>query len=193
LFDYFNGNLSKILFMEEMEDPTESLQEKIHEEAAERAEKWSLYVVLSTALMAVLAAFSGWLGGHHANEALIAQMKSSDQWAYYQAKGIKSEITMSEGKVLSSINHQPVPDENQKKAERYAKEQESIKENAEDLQKESENHLDEHMILSRSVTLFQVAITLAAISVLMKKKVLWLIGLVLCMLGIVFLVMGLLR
>lgn len=180
--------------MEELEDPTERLQEKLHEEAEEtKKEKWSLYVVLSTALMAVLAAFSGWLGGHHANEALIAQMKSSDQWAYYQAKGIKSEISDAEGKVIASVTHQPAPDDNQKKTQRYVQEQESIKQTAEEFQKESENHLDEHMILSRSVTLFQVSITLAAISVLMKKRLLWFIGIALSFVGIVFLVMGLLR
>ncbi|MFI5186819.1 MAG: DUF4337 domain-containing protein [Chitinophagales bacterium] len=179
--------------MEELEDPTESLQEKIHEEAEEkRKEKWTLYVVLSTALMAVLAAFSGWLGGHHANEALIAQMKSSDQWAYYQAKGIKSEIATSEGKILSSVTHQPVPDDDQKKTERYTKEQEAIKQTAEEFQKESEEHLNKHMILSRSVTIFQVSITLAAISVLMKRKSVWLISIAMCLVGIVFLVMGLL-
>ena len=180
--------------MEELEDPTEQLREKMHEEAGEEnKDKWSLYVVLSTALMAVLAAFSGWLGGHHANEALVAQMKSSDQWSYYQSKGIKGEIAASEGKVLAAINHQPVPDEDQKKTARYQQEQEEIKKTAQDYQKESEQHLDEHMILSRSVTLFQVAITLAAISVLMKKKALWFVSLVLTAVGIVFLLLGLLH
>ena len=177
--------------MEEVEDPTESLREKIHEEVEEeRKNKWSLYVVLSTALMAVLAAFSGWLGGHHANEALIAQMKSSDQWAYYQAKGIKSEIAASESKILSSITHQPIPDDNQRKTDRYAKEQETIKQTAEGFQKESEEHLGKHMILSRSVTIFQISITLAAISVLMKKRLLWMISIVLSLIGVVLLVIG---
>ena len=180
--------------MEELEDPTESLREKIHEEVEEeKKDKWSLYVVLSTALMAVLAAFSGWLGGHHANEALIAQMKSSDQWAYYQAKGIKSEIAASEGKLLSSITHQPIPDDNQRKTDRYAKEQETIKQTAEEFQKESEEHLDKHMILSRSVTIFQISITLAAISVLMKRRLLWMISIVLSLIGVVLLVIGLVK
>jgi hypothetical protein len=180
--------------MEELEDPTEHLQEKLHEEAEEiKREKWSLYVVLSTALMAVLAAFSGWHAGHHANEALIAQMRSSDQWAYYQAKGIKSEIAAAEGKVIASVTHQPVPDDNQKRTARYQQEQESIKQTAEELQKESELHLNKHMILSRSVTIFQVSITLAAISVLMKKRALWFLGLALSVVGIVFLIMGLMR
>jgi len=120
-------------------------------------------------------------------------MRSSDQWAYYQAKGIKSEIAASEGKVISSVTHQPLPADNQKRVEKYAKEQESIKQTAEEFQKESEQHLDEHMILSRAVTLFQISITLAAISVLMKKRVLWMFSILISLVGIVFLVMGLMR
>jgi hypothetical protein len=41
-------------------------------------------------------------------------------------------------KVLSSITHQPIPDDNQRKTDRYAKEQETIKQTAEEFQKESE-------------------------------------------------------
>jgi Na+-translocating ferredoxin:NAD+ oxidoreductase RnfD subunit len=178
--------------MEEMEDPTERLQEKIHEEVTEKEtmEKWSLYVVLSTALMAVLAAFTGWLGGHHANEALIAQMKASDQWAYYQAKGIKSEIITTESRLLTSITHRPAPDDDRMRTERYAREQESIKEAAEEFQRESEQHLHKHMILSRGVTIFQISIAIAAISILMKKRILWIISVAMAAVGIAFLVLG---
>ncbi|PWT70492.1 MAG: hypothetical protein C5B59_20475, partial [Bacteroidetes bacterium] len=63
--------------MEEMEVPTEHLQEKIHEEAEEKKERWTLYVALSTAFMAVLAAIAGLMSGHHANEALINQVEAS--------------------------------------------------------------------------------------------------------------------
>jgi len=51
-----------------------------------------MYAAVSTALMAVFAALGSLTAGHHSNEALIAQIKASDTWAYYQAKGIKSEI-----------------------------------------------------------------------------------------------------
>jgi uncharacterized protein HemX len=178
--------------MEELEDPTESLQEKIHEEAAEKSgmEKWSLYVALSTALMAVLAALTGWLGGHQANEALISQMKSSDQWSYYQAKGIKSAIATAEGKMIASVTNQPVPEDNQKNVERYAKEQEEIKKTAEEFQKESDQHLDKHMILSRGVTLFQIAIAISAISILTRRRILWIVSIVMAIAGIAFLVQG---
>src|SRR2546423_15508362 len=82
--------------MPELEDTTEHLHEKIHEEAhhasSDPRSKWILMVALFTALISVLAALSGLLSSHHENEALIARIKASDQWSYYQAKGIKSEV-----------------------------------------------------------------------------------------------------
>ncbi|MDQ2720133.1 MAG: DUF4337 domain-containing protein, partial [Bacteroidota bacterium] len=82
--------------MEEIEVPTEHLQEAVKEKAEEASKdalgKWIMYVAISTALIAVFAAIAGLMAGHHSNEALIEQIKASDQWAYYQAKGIKAEI-----------------------------------------------------------------------------------------------------
>src|SRR5256714_11603993 len=80
--------------MEEMEVPTEHLSEEINERAeeAKKQKNWSFYVAISTALMADFAPISSLMAGHHSNEALIEQIKTSDQWNYYQAKGIKAEI-----------------------------------------------------------------------------------------------------
>src|ERR1700679_2325718 len=82
--------------MEEIEIPTEGLTEQINdkaEEAAERKEmKWILFVAISTAIMAVFAAIGGLMAGHYSEEAMIHQIKASDQWSFYQAKGIKADI-----------------------------------------------------------------------------------------------------
>jgi hypothetical protein len=108
--------------MEEMEVPTEHLQEAIQEKAEEEKEKWVLYVALSTAFVAVLAAIAGLLGGHHVNEALIDQIKSSDQWAFYQSKSIKSEIASSTAKILEALPGKGVPPETKEAIARYNKE-----------------------------------------------------------------------
>jgi hypothetical protein len=93
--------------MEEIED----FSEKIHEQSNEHAhhmlnegkEKWVLYVALTTAVFAVLAAIAGLMAGAHADDAMLSQMRSSDQWAFYQAKGIKSEMLTSTNKILVAI------------------------------------------------------------------------------------------
>ena len=163
--------------MEELEDPTESLKETV-EAAEEQKEKWTLYVALSTAIIAVLAAIAGMLGNHHANDAMIDQIKSSDQWAYYQAKGLKAAI--------AEIN----PRLDSVKIIKYKTDQESIKKNAEVIEKRSEVYLDKHAVLSRAVTLFQIAIAISAIAILTRKRFLWYFGILLSLIGIFFFLMS---
>jgi Domain of unknown function (DUF4337) len=178
--------------MEEMEIPTEHLQEAIHEKAEEEKEKWVLYVALSTAFMAVLAAIAGLLGGHHVNEALIDQIKSSDQWAFYQAKSIKGEIAVSTDKILQALPGKSVaPDSSSKETiARYEKEKEDIKAKAEEHEKMSDEHLVKHVTLSKAVTIFQIAIAISAIAILTRKKALWYTGIGLTVIGAVFLLLG---
>jgi uncharacterized protein DUF4337 len=177
--------------MEEMEVPTEHLQEAIHEKAGEEKEKWVLGVALSTAFMAVLAAIAGLLGGHHVNEALIDQIKSSDQWAFYQSKSIKAEIASSTDKILQALPGKTVtiPD-NKETIARYEKEKEDIKAKAEEHEKTSEEHLKRHVTLSKAVTIFQIAIAISAIAILTRKKILWYAGMLLTVAGAVFLLLG---
>jgi len=173
--------------MEEIEVPTEHLhetiEEKVEEAIKENEKGWSMYVAISTALIAVLAAISALLAGHHSDEAVIEQIKASDQWAYYQAKGIKAEIKELEvttGKIDPSA------------VEKYKKEQDEISAKATEHQDESNLHSEKHRELSRAVTFFQIAIAISAIAILTRRKPLWYISLLLALTGIVFFVTGLL-
>jgi len=78
--------------VEEAEVPLEDLQKHVHHSAEHGGETWISWVALSTAILAVLAAIAGLLSGKHANEAMMSQIESSDQWSYYQAKSIKSSV-----------------------------------------------------------------------------------------------------
>jgi uncharacterized protein DUF4337 len=179
--------------MEEIEIPTEHLHEEIQEKAAEEKEKWILYVALSTAFMAVLAAVSGLLAGHHANEALIERVKASDQWSYYQSKNLKAEIAINTDKILHALPAgSAAAGDNSKDIARYEKEKEEIKKKAEEAEKSSEWHLSRHVPLASAVTAFQIAIAISAIAILTKKKKLWWGGILLTLAGIVFLVLGIL-
>jgi hypothetical protein len=178
--------------MEEIEVPTEHLHEEIQEKAEEQKEKWILYVALSTAFMAVLAAVAGLLAGHHANEALIERVKASDSWSYYQAKSLKEEIAANTDKILKTLSATPPVEDNSKTIARYDKEKEETKKTAEEAEKSSEWHLGRHVPLASAVTAFQIAIAVSAIAILTRKKKLWYAGLLLTMAGIVFLLLGIL-
>jgi hypothetical protein len=179
---------------EEIEVPTEHLQETLHEAAGghggESGPSWVSQVALTAAVLAVAAAITALLAGHHANEAMLEQMKATDEWAYYQAKGIKGAVTESKLEILAALGKEAKADE--KKFERYKEEQEKISAKAEALEQSSERHMDRHTILARAVTAYQVAIALSAIAVLSRKKVVWFVSLALGAIGTVFLVQALL-
>jgi uncharacterized protein DUF4337 len=174
--------------MEELEDPTERLKETM-EAAEEKKENWTLSVAMSTAIIAVLAAIAGMLGNHHANEAMLEQVKSSDQWAYYQSKSIKAELAASTAQIFSALD-KPLPADNVAKMEQYKKDKEDIKTKAEELEKSSETHMRIHVVFSRGVTIFQIAIAISAIAILTRKKGMWYASMGLMALGCYFLVMG---
>jgi hypothetical protein len=180
--------------MEEQEIPTEHLQDEISEKASEKMreerERWTLYVALSTAVMAVLAALAGLLSGDHANEALIAQIKSSDQWNYYQSKSIKSEIAIYTGKIMKALPAVPGSVDDSSAMAKYEKDRGSIRKTAEEDEAESAAHLKRHETLSKAVTIFQIAIAISAISILTRRKLLWYCALVLTAAGSVFLIFG---
>jgi hypothetical protein len=177
--------------MEEIEVPTEHLHEAIQEGAEERKERWVLFVALSTAFMAVLAAVAGLLAGHHANEAMIARVAASDKWNEYQAKNLKIEIAANTDQILHALNPASAAlTSNSQDIARRLKEKDDLKKTAEDLEIESKWHLSRHVPLATAVTAFQIAIAISAIAILTKKRRLWYAGLLLTLVGICFLVVG---
>jgi hypothetical protein len=171
--------------MEEAEIPLEHLHEEIHHHAEHDGAPWISWVALSTAILAVLAAIAGLLSGKHANEAMMSQIQASDQWGYYQAKSIKAAIL--EAKTTLATEETAGDKE---KAARYQEEQEKIKHEAEEKQAEAKANFHKHEVFARSVTMFQIAIAIAAISALTRKRTFWFVSLVFGLVGVVFLVLG---
>src|SRR5206468_5707221 len=103
--------------MEEAEVPLEHLHEHVKETAEHTGVTWISWVALSTAILAVLAAIAGLLSGEHANEAMMNQIESSDQWNYYQAKSIKASVLDAKMSLTGTPN-----ESDQSKLQRYEKE-----------------------------------------------------------------------
>src|ERR1700693_594155 len=172
--------------MEEAEVPLEGLHEEIHHQAEHGGETWISWVALSTAILAVLAAIAGLLSGMHANEAMMSQIESSDQWAFYQAKGIKGAVLDAKMSLSGAAN-----EEDKTKAERYQEEQNEIEKEANEKQNDAKSNFHQHEIFARGVTMFQIAIAVAAISALTKKPRFWIVSLLFGAAGCVFLVLAL--
>jgi hypothetical protein len=175
--------------MEEIEVPTEEVQEHIHHAAHESKESWTMGVALTSAFLAAFAALGALMAGHHSNEAMIEQIQASDSWNFYQAKGIKSAVLQNKMQILESLGKPGNPKDGEK-LESYKKEQEDLKEKASEKEGSSAAHLARHVTLARSVTLFQVAIAIAAISVLTRRKKFWFVSIAFGACGLVFLILG---
>ena len=175
---------------EEIDVPTEHLHEHMEHQAQHSPERWIIFVALSSALLAVCAAVSALLAGHHANEAVIEQIQSSDQWAYYQAKGIKAAVLEGKTEVLAGLGKE-VSEKDREKLKDYKAEQAKIKTEAQETAASSALHLKHHHTLAKSVTLFQIAIALGAIAALTRRKTLWLISLAFGAVGLLFFALGL--
>jgi hypothetical protein len=175
--------------MEEIEVPTEHLQEEIHHHAHLSGESWLMQVALASALLAVLAALAALMSGHDANESMMAQIQSSDTWAEYQSKSIKQSVKRSQIEILEVLG-KPIPEKMTKEIERYEKEKQEITEKAKAKAEKSERLLARHERFSVAVTFFQVAIGVAAISVLTRRRKFFYASLCGGVLGLAMLIAG---
>src|SRR6202171_2374776 len=74
-------------------------------------------IALTTALLAALGAVAALHAGDTVNEALVlkteagrAQAEASDQWAYYQAKGLKATVTEASKSAWLVADKTPPPE-----------------------------------------------------------------------------------
>ena len=115
-----------------MENPAEEsvrdLQESLNERASEAREALLTRIALTTALIAALAAVTGYLAGEKADEALVDQIQASDHGSYYQAKGIKSAVLGAKMETLQSLGGKTPAQSDLDKLARYEKEMVQIKE-----------------------------------------------------------------
>jgi len=162
----------------EEEDPVEKANEDLHERAEHSREPWIGRVALTAALLAALAATASSLSAHHESEGILEQIKASDQWAYYQAKGIKADL-------LKSLKPDS-PD-----IQRYAEEQKDIRGEATAAQNSSRAHMWIHKVFARAVTFSQIAIAIAAITVLTRRQWFWAVSLAFGAVGFAFCTYGL--
>ena len=172
-----------------MENPAEEtvrdLQEGLNERASEAREGLLTRIALTTALIAALAAVTGYLAGERADEALVDQIHVGDHWAHYQAKSIKSAVLASKMETLQSLGGKAPAPVDLEKVSRYGKEMEEIQKQAEEMQAKSTQRLLQRLILANGVTLFQIAIAIGAISALTRKRGLWVVSLLFGAAGLV--------
>lgn len=141
-------------------------------------------IALMTAILATIGAMISYQSGSAQNEAMflknesiLTQAKASDQWALYQAKSTKGHIA----EATAALATDPaVKAKFQADALKEQHDKESVKAIASKLEEESrelgersEAKLRPHERLAAALTFIQIAVALAAITVLTRKR--WLV------------------
>lgn len=150
------------------------------EHAAHSRDPFSGRIAVMTAIFATLGALFGYMAGTtqneallHKNEAAIKKTEASDQWNFYQAKSSKQNL--SELAVALTSGEQQA--RYRQEIDRYKQEKEDIKKQAEKLETEgqksqaaSDASMHVHHRWAQAMTLIQIAISLAAITLLTRSS-----------------------
>jgi hypothetical protein len=168
---------------EEIEFDTDKLRETIDDEMDRAGSGMLRLVAMTTAILAAVTAIVSLHAGSTINEALVLkseatslQAQASDQWAYYQAKGIKGAIAASSASAYTAAGRTPPPALGAQAA-RYGTEQADIQKDAKKLEAErdaksaeADKLLAQHHHYAYSVALLQVAIALGAVAALTRQR-----------------------
>ncbi|MBI5740070.1 MAG: DUF4337 domain-containing protein [Nitrospirae bacterium] len=172
--------------------------------AEEKKEAWLNYLALTTVLLAVCATLATFKGGGYATKAVLAQSQASDQWAYFQSKSIKGyiyetqkekfELDLKErGRELPA----PFREEYEKKVvnysekiARYNEEKAAIEKEAREKETIRDKAQKHQQMFGMAIIFLQIAILLSSIAALLKKKPVWLVGLLSGIVGLFYFANG---
>jgi hypothetical protein len=165
-------------------------------------EKWVKGVVITVTCLAVMTAIAAARSGTCMSKTQLLTAVESSKWAYYQAKSIKQNLAESqknafEVEMLSAVNaEQKALYEDKLKTVsqeigRYDSEKNQIRKEAEDTAASNKLILRKGNFFTGSVVFFQIGIMFSSVSALLKRKFMWVLGLVFGTIAAVLLAYGL--
>ena len=165
-------------------------------------EKWIKGVVITATCLAVMTAIAAARGGACSIKTQLLTGIESSKWAYYQAKSIKQNLAETqknafEVEVLGAANDEQKTLYEEKlkistqEISRYNTEKNQIKIEAEDAAAANTLIAKKGNFFSAAVVFFQIGIMLSSVSALLKKKFMWVLGLLFGIIAAVFLAYGL--
>jgi hypothetical protein len=149
-------------------------------------------VSLTMAVFAVLVAVASLLGHRAHTEEVVLQAKSSDQWAYYQAKNIRQhedELFVAGNGAGGTAG---VREKYTQEAERYKKDKEEIQEKARDLEREVDVERRRANRFDLAEVFLEIGLVITSITLLSGKRIFWYLGIGVSVVGVVVAVLGVL-
>ncbi len=169
---------------------------------AEDKSPWMNWMALTTVIMAVCATLATGKSGGFSTHAVLEQSQASDQWAYYQAKGVKENLNALEierihlrldSEVLTVAEQRALTAYLQKieaRKNKYALQKKQISAKALALEAERDKAQNKGKPFGQATVILQIAIMLSSIAGLLKKKWLWGVGVLTGIVGAVMFLNG---
>ena len=166
------------------------------QELQESAEKGAHHssmapVSLTMAVLAVLVAVVSLLSHRAHTEEVVLQNKSSDQWAYYQAKNIRrhtDEIFADLASVIATSDAQnaaKLKEKYQSEADKYRDQQKDIDSEARKLEEETNHERRQADRFDLGEVFLEIGLVVTSITLLSGRRWFWYGGMVLGIIGIV--------
>jgi len=148
-------------------------------------------ISVTMAVLAVLVAVVTLLGHRAHTEEVVLQAKSSDQWAFYQAKNIRrhtdelfvdltSVEATADAAVLAKLRERYSGE-----AARYKEEQKGIEEKATEMEAEVGHERNRADRFDLAEVFLEVGLVITSITLLSGRRIFWYLGMLLGVVGIV--------
>ncbi len=163
----------------EVPSPHEHHLEHVTEHAHGSGDNFAGKIAVMTAIMATVGALFSYQAGStesmaamNKNNAAIKKTEAANQWNYYQAKSSRQNLAELAATIPGVDAAKYIA-----AAERYKTDKEDIRKKAEQLEKDSqqwddlsEQNLHQHHRWAQAMTAIQIAISMAAITLLTRKE-----------------------
>ncbi len=153
----------------------------------ERRESWTKYVSLMIVVLAVATAIGSLKSAAFGARVMLNQAQASDTWAFYQAKSIKQRLAEMEARA----NPGPVGTRAAADVIRYQTEEQELQTKAKSFEQIRDAASRHGAPLGFSIASLQIAIALASVALITKRKYLWGASTLLGLVGIAYLFYGL--
>jgi hypothetical protein len=199
-----------------IENPLEQVKEEIreleakeiqHEAEEKQRARFNNTIALTISVYAVLSAFAGMKESQittasllEMDNAVLNQAQATDQWNNYDSKSLKSDVTKELAQVVPALPTPPqtaqrIVDGYQKSISLYELDKSQVQEKARNLEaarderiKATDDLVKQHHKAGLSETFIQIAIVLASVASLLRRKWLWFGSLGLAAVAVFFLI-----
>jgi hypothetical protein len=147
-------------------------------------------ISVTMAILAVLVAVVTLLGHRAHTEEVVLQAKSSDQWAYYQAKNIRrhtdelfTDLTSVQA-TTDAAGLNKLREKYSGEAARYKDEQKGIEDKAHEMEGEVDHERNRADRFDLAEVFLEVGLVITSITLLSGRKIFWALGILLGVVGI---------